>query len=369
MKLNKTIAQNIVQRAMKIIGNSVNVMDENGIIIASGNPARLNQRHTGAVLAVRENRIIEIDDILAKKWNGEVQPGINVPINYLGEILGVIGISGIPEQVKPYAELVKMTAELIIEQYILLEKERWERRYKEEFILQLLKGGLEEQAQQQQADFFAFDLNVPRAVVLIKLLHSTPVQLQNLVAYSEQFSPKIPHAVLSLEKIALLMPVSSIEELIQRKQLSKLLPPDSAYQDYKISVGAYTNEHFPLHLSYQTAVTTLHYGLKFFPKKSQYFFSQYKLPVLLNHLADSWQATELLEPLQKLYQKDTHHLLQKTLQQYFLSNCDLTLTSQKLFIHVNTLRYRLTKIEQITSLSFNNISDFFVLYLSTVLHK
>ena len=51
IKLNTAIAQKIVQRTMKIIENSVNVMDENGIIIASGNPSRLNQKHTGAVLA------------------------------------------------------------------------------------------------------------------------------------------------------------------------------------------------------------------------------------------------------------------------------------------------------------------------------
>ena len=49
IKLNTAIAQKIVQRTMKIIENSVNVMDENGIIIASGNPSRLNQKHTGAL--------------------------------------------------------------------------------------------------------------------------------------------------------------------------------------------------------------------------------------------------------------------------------------------------------------------------------
>ena len=60
IKLNTAIAQKIVQRTMKIIENSVNVMDENGIIIASGNPSRLNQKHTGAVLAIRKNEMIEM---------------------------------------------------------------------------------------------------------------------------------------------------------------------------------------------------------------------------------------------------------------------------------------------------------------------
>ncbi|HHV6639734.1 TPA: sugar diacid recognition domain-containing protein, partial [Haemophilus influenzae] len=130
MQLDKYTAKKIVKRAMKIIHHSVNVMDHDGVIIASGNSMRLNQRHTGAVLALRENRVVEIDQALAQKWNFEAQPGINLPIHYLGKNIGVVGISGEPTQVKQYAELVKMTAELIVEQQVLLEQESWHRRYK-----------------------------------------------------------------------------------------------------------------------------------------------------------------------------------------------------------------------------------------------
>lgn len=87
MRLDGILAEKIVKRAMKIIGHSVNVMDEQGIIIASGDIRRLRQLHTGAVLALRENRIVEIDDALAQKWNFEAQPGINLPIRYMGKIL------------------------------------------------------------------------------------------------------------------------------------------------------------------------------------------------------------------------------------------------------------------------------------------
>lgn len=54
MQLDKYTAKKIVKRAMKIIHHSVNVMDHDGVIIASGNSTRLNQRHTGAVLRSEE---------------------------------------------------------------------------------------------------------------------------------------------------------------------------------------------------------------------------------------------------------------------------------------------------------------------------
>lgn len=366
MQLDKIIAQNIVKRAMNIIGCSVNVMDHHGIIIASGNPVRLNQLHTGAVLALRQNRMVEVDENLAEKWNFDAHPGINVPIQYLGNNIGVIGISGVPEQVKPYAELVKMTAELIIEQHILLEKESWNRRYKEEFILQLVKGNLSLAEIQQQAAFFSFALDIPRVVIIIKLLHPNADSLQQLVGYLEQPQFEQDVAILSLDQIIILQPFNIFAQF--GKQLKKLLPKDYSQQDYKIAIGAQLEcpAGEQLHLSYRSALSTLQYGLKHYPRKTLYFFEQYRLPVLLAGIADSWQAEELLKPLKALFSEE-NALLFKTLQQYFLSNCDLVLTAQKLFIHPNTLRYRLAKIEQITALSFNKIEDRFSLYLSTVL--
>ncbi|PJG83735.1 sugar diacid recognition domain-containing protein [Caviibacterium pharyngocola] len=363
MELNKQTAQKIVKRAMNIIKNSVNVMDKNGIIIASGDTSRLNQKHIGAVLAIRDNRVIEIDEVLAKKWNFEAKPGINVPINYLGNTLGVVGISGEPDKVRSYAELVKMTAELIIEQQILLEQERWAYRYKEEFILHLLNEKQSLHELKQQAAFFDIDLDLPYVVAIIKLCQSGFGQLQELITYLNQPHFHYHSAILSLNTVAVLI----TPEQADTQHLNKLLPPGVDIHHYKIAVGANLTNEFKLHFSYKTALTTLNYGQKCFPKRSFYFFEQHQLPVLLNHLSDSWQAEKLLKPLQNLYQQDTNRQLRKTLQQYFLSNCDLSLTSQKLFIHTNTLRYRLNKIEQLTSLSFNKIDDLFIFYLSTFL--
>lgn len=125
MKLNKSIAAMIVKRTMQIIPNSVNVMDKEGVIIASGDATRVGQRHTGAVVALRNNQVTEIDEELAKLWNYEAKEGINLPLHYLGDVVGVVGISGKPELVRQYAQLVKMSAELIMEQSFQLEQQTW----------------------------------------------------------------------------------------------------------------------------------------------------------------------------------------------------------------------------------------------------
>ncbi len=362
MRLDGILAEKIVKRAMKIIGHSVNVMDEQGIIIASGDIRRLRQLHTGAVLALRENRIVEIDDTLAQKWNFEAQPGINLPIRYMGKNIGVVGISGNPDKLKDYAELVRMTAELIVEQDALVERQSWERRYKEEFILQLIKGNLSQQEMVRQAAFFTFSLDLPRVVLLIKLLNPNVENLQHLVNYLEQSGPSQEVAILSLDQIVVLQPLKLFN------LDNTLLPSEYLDCDYKVAVGVRLAEARgdALSLSYRTALTTLDYGLKQHPRKQYYLFEDYRLPVLLAGLADSWQAEELLKPLAPLRMPENKVLL-KTLQQYFLANCDPLLSAQKLYIHPNTLRYRLTKIEQVTGLSFNNIDDKLSFYLAIVL--
>ncbi len=148
MQLNDNLARQIVARAMKILSFSVNVMDERGLIIASGNPERIHERHEGAVLALTENRVVEISEATALQLKG-VRPGINLPIAYQGELIGVIGISGDPDEVRAYAELVRMTAELILEQAALTEQLQWDKRHKEELVLQLIRGeGRVDQLQQ-----------------------------------------------------------------------------------------------------------------------------------------------------------------------------------------------------------------------------
>ncbi|GAM62093.1 sugar diacid utilization regulator sdaR [Vibrio ishigakensis] len=70
MQLNSLIAKQIVDRAKKIIKYSINVMDENGVIIGSSDPSRLHQTHEGALLAIRDNRTLEINDSVASTLSG-----------------------------------------------------------------------------------------------------------------------------------------------------------------------------------------------------------------------------------------------------------------------------------------------------------
>lgn len=142
MLLDDKLAQQIVDRTMKIIGTNINVMDQYGIIISSGDSLRIGQIHDGALLAINHGDTVEITEQSSHGLKG-VKPGINLLLKYNQEIIGVVGITGNPDDIRNYAAMVKMTSELIIERSLLIEQLQWDKRHVEEFISSWVNGELE----------------------------------------------------------------------------------------------------------------------------------------------------------------------------------------------------------------------------------
>lgn len=117
--LDTKMAQDIVARTMRIIDTNINVMDARGRIIGSGDRERIGELHEGALLVLSQGRVVDIDDAVARHLHG-VRQGINLPLRLEGEIVGVIGLTGEPESLRKYGELVCMTAEMMLEQSRLM---------------------------------------------------------------------------------------------------------------------------------------------------------------------------------------------------------------------------------------------------------
>src|SRR4051812_39508893 len=131
MKMYQALAQEIADKVMNVIPYNVNIMDEIGLIIGSGDPKRIGTYHQGAISAIEQGAIVSI-------YHSEEgsQPGVNMPIHFRNKIMGVIGISGDPNIVGPFAELVRVTADLLINQEFLFRERRIQEQMKEEFLFQ-----------------------------------------------------------------------------------------------------------------------------------------------------------------------------------------------------------------------------------------
>ncbi|MCV3263903.1 helix-turn-helix domain-containing protein [Vibrio harveyi] len=366
--LDHTLAQQIVDRTMSIIGHNINVMNAAGTIIGSGEAERIGQKHDGAVLALNHGDSLELDEQSCQSLQG-VKPGINMLLHFKGEVVGVVGVTGKPEQIRAFAQLVKVTAELTIEQASLVEQLQWDRRHQEEFVSAWLNQQLNDSDLHDWAQRLCIDLVTQRVAVVIELIaDNAPVSLSKVrevvdVLYRSEDKPLV--AIMSMNEIVVLKPLrsfstsnsdQSILERIQRRLTANQI------DDVRLAIGQYFDGAKQLPLSYQSAKQVLAVGRRSHPEQITLSFSEYRIPVLLAPLADSWQGEQLAQARTSLASADKSGQLVKTLEAYFHANGNANDCANALFIHRNTLRYRLDKISEVTGISTHDFTGLVELY-------
>ncbi|AUW07241.1 sugar diacid recognition domain-containing protein [Vibrio campbellii] len=371
--LDHTLAQQIVDRTMSIIGHNINVMNAAGTIIGSGDAERIGQKHDGAVLALNHGDSLELDEQSCQSLQG-VKPGINMLLDFKGEVVGVVGVTGNPEHIRAFAQLVKMTAELTIEQASLVEQLQWDRRHQEEFVSAWLNQQLSDSELHDWAQRLSIDLATPRVAVVIELkAENAPISLNSVrgvvdVLYRSEDKPLV--AIMSMNEIVVLKPLrsssnsdQSVLESIQRRLTANQI------DDVRLAIGQCFDGAALLPLSYLSAKQVLAVGRRSHPEQTMLGFSEYRLPVLLAPLADSWQGEQLAQAMATLVSADKSGQLVKTLEAYFQANGNANDCANALYIHRNTLRYRLDKISEVTGISTQDFTGLTELYIASQLRK
>lgn len=129
------IAQKFIERLTEYTEYNINIMDQNGIIIASRNPERIGSFHEVAHnIIANKTDIVEVSDTKTLKG---VKPGVNLPLFYQGDRIGVIGVTGNPEEVKSVALIVKMAMETMLEYEYKREQTSIRKNLKDRFIHEL----------------------------------------------------------------------------------------------------------------------------------------------------------------------------------------------------------------------------------------
>jgi len=377
--LSTELAQDIVSRTMKIIPYNVNVMDANGTILASGNPARIGELHAGAMLALAKRLTVEIDSASARNMHG-AQPGINLPLTVNGQVCGAVGLSGVPDQVRQFGELVRLTAEMILEQAHLAGELQRDSRYREAFVLNLIRYEAT-----READLAAWarrlGVNFERShlVFLLELddkamgTDQALSELQRLQLRMLARQPSALTASAGAHQLVLLdfydTPAAHDTHWPQRQlQALAAILHEECQQPHTLTMGIAQAGMAGVATSYQSAQTAARIGRARHPRRARYSYYEQTLPVLLSGLGSGWEAAQLRLPIARLQAQDKNKkLLQRTLNVWFEHDGHPAATAEALHVHRNTLDYRLRRIGEITGLDLGKLEDRFLLYISSLL--
>ena len=343
--LSFDLAQKIVDNIMTIVPYNINIMDKSGTIIASGNKERIDNKHSGAVKALEQRQPYYIyqDTELERK-------GINVPFRYKDEIIGVIGVSGEPKEVESIANIVRVTAELMIEKQFFDNKAYAKQTQIRDFFNELLSNPLLQQNSefQTRAKELDIDWTCKRIAVIIKMKESNPEMTEIITNYLRSGEYVIHESTLNAIIFFL-----DFDDTFDR--IKKLVESNPIY--IKAFVGFAS---FDIHQTYESAVSVKNVVEKLSIENKINSICDY----ILEDLAFQMKENDLSQQVTSIFKStNKSDALIETLIAYINCGLDITKTCDLLFIHKNTLYYRMQKLSELTGFDTKNIKDLIILYL------
>lgn len=374
--LSSELAQSIVEKTMSVVNYNINIMNDMGSIIASGDKERIGTIHEGSIIALQRKSEFNVSKNESKKLKG-VQPGINVVIQFQNKIVGVIGITGNPKEVLGYGKLIKLTAEMMIEQEFVMKEIEWNNRIKDEMVLALIYN--------KQNSLLLMDEYIKK----FKISYGQPMNTFIIELSIKDISVKnelnISNRIISILEGTFKGSLVSVIDSKTIVLLHKCYCHNNKSEDYeekvkkvnekirkeiditiKIATGKIYNKLSEVYKSFNIAKETLLFGKKMHPKESVYIFDILKFDMLFYQNSAKWKNNELEETYKVIALNDKKGVIRETIKALIEENGELNSIALKLFIHRNTLIYRLDKIYKLTNRNPRNYIDLFWLYSAIV---
>ncbi|WP_407272938.1 CdaR family transcriptional regulator [Radiobacillus sp. PE A8.2] len=366
MRLVPELAKKIINEVRTVLTEHIIVVDSEGIIIASTDQSRVGTTHEGAKKVFQSKEKLYITHHMSVKLQG-VKPGINLPIIFDSEVIGVIGITGNPTEIEPFAEIIRRMTELIIKEANYIEKKEWETRGLESFVYEWVYSNEVDDIFINRGAILGITVDLPYQCVLFQINnHLQKEEIQQNENYMkiwfDTHFPKGRDDILIRWGQAQLLLVKSRKNNITDSSLGYELQRwqkemKKKYQvEIAIGIGK-TNQAKTISQSYKQAEK----ALKVSEKNLQVvFYESLLLAIILEEVSDTTKDEYHHRVLSSI--KADNELL-RTLKTYLEHNQSLKLTAEALHCHINTLHYRLTQINNLTGIdpkSSEGIALFYV---------
>ncbi|KRP44118.1 sugar diacid recognition domain-containing protein [Pseudomonas poae] len=359
-ELDHDLAQDIVNRTMAILPNNVNVMDSQGLILGSGEPGRINTRHEGAQLVLANGRVVEIDSQTAKHLKG-VQPGINLPLLHDQRLIGVLGITGEPQELRTYAELVRMTAEMLVSHRHQQTEQQWRRQRCDDLLALLLADNGDSPRLVDEAQRLGLKPQMARTPYLFEL--GPGQSAQDLSAW---LASRYPDSwCVSSAPSSLLWCRPATVPVDNPRLLEKL--DGLGWSVLRVAIGGQAEGLSALRRCYRRVGDLLAYGRDVLPQSRVLTLNRCRLPVMLWRHRHEDALNELLTPLRQVMARDTNGQLLVTLRSWCEHDGQSQACADALGIHRNSLRYRMERIAELSGVDPLTLDGMLALYLGVQL--
>ena len=370
----KYLAVKFLEPLTEKLGYNINIIDENGIIIASSDKNREDTFHEAAYKLIKEKQeIVKIspDDPMLLG----VRPGVNLPVHYAKNIIGVVGVTGDPAEVQAVAYAIRTSLETMIEYEYYKDSIFLRQSEKNIFINHLIyETDYDTKTTESMATKLGYSTSIYRvpviAVVNGKRLSEEFLSLvkRNKLHSSQDISCiTIDRNVLIFKTVKVYnknifegVKAQVIEYIEELKKILKNADPSCSLRCY---VGNFESELIQYRYTYEQVrwcIDSVHCGedttVFFIDNVEKYLISQIPRKDVFN----------VFSRIQRLVEEiDKNKSLMKTVKAVYDCGMNLQKAATMLGVHRNTVYQRTRRLNEI--LGFDPISDFnnhkFIYYL------
>lgn len=333
------LANEIVEQTMLRLKRNVNVMNIDGVILASGEKERVEKFHEGAKYVAETKKTLIISDRNIHEFP-QTKQGINLPIFFQEEIVCIIGITGVvDEELLNISSLVQLTAEVLVHQALIESKSEWQRKMSVHIFEELISGTSINRVIKERINKLAIPFLAPYCIILLKAEQKTGSH-RTLIQYIEDFFYNKPVIFGHFQLDEYFILTTEMDQ----PALTKLVEAFNTYIkskfSIKIAVGEQAENLERLPHSYKTAQLALKHHRSV---SRVIYYKEVEVFTLFNPEAAQHYSIKTLNGL------DDKLLV--TLQSFFNNNKSASATADELQIHRHTLAYRLSQIKERTHLN------------------
>jgi len=354
--MSNSVFQSVIVQLREISDRVFGVVDADGYVISCTDSVLLGERWPDAVLKLTGN------DAQAVTFGQKTFRAIYSSANFFEY---AVFCTGDDEQARTYCQLA----------YIALNnaKSFYEEKHdRGTFVKNIIMDNILAGDIYIRAKELHFATDAPRAVFLVRQVGAGEVATVDVL--SGMFPDKLQDFVLSINEtdIAVIKQLSDVASPEELEKIAKAMEDtlkNELYVKTVIGIGTVAEHLRELSDAYKEAQTAIEVGKVFDTEKSIMHYENLGIGRLIYQLPTTLCDIFLSEVFKKNSIDSLDQETLFTINKFFENNLNVSETSRKLFVHRNTLVYRLEKIKKLTGLDLRQFDHAIVFKVALMVRK
>lgn len=352
--MSNRLFQGVIHQMRDSIDRTIGVIDENAAIIACSELGKIGENADGVTGEDFTSQIPFVVGQYAYKTFGD-----GPRAEY------AVFVAGNDQDATKYANLLAVSLGSIKQYY----DEKYDRSnfIKNVILDNILSGDIYLKSRELH-----FNGDTSRVCMLIKISNKTDISVYDIL--QNLFPDKNKDFVININETDIAL-IKEIRSNIDPKDIEKLARSivdtvsSEFYTHCTVGIGTVVDSIKDLARSFKEAQVALEVGKVFDTEKTIVRYDNLGVARLIYQLPTTLCGIFLREVFKKGSIESLDHETLFTIQKFFENNLNVSETSRKLFVHRNTLVYRLEKIKKITGLDLREFEDAIVFKVSLMVKK